>query len=101
MKTIERNNLNKKEISKEVSLKTGLPFTYIYKILENIFELIILELKKSKIVKIKNFGTFKLLSKKSRTGRNPINKKEYLISSRNSVVFKTSKNLMNKINPNI
>ncbi len=53
---------------------------------------------KHRLVKIHNFGTFKLSKKKSRIGRNPKTKKEYNISSRNVITFKASKILLKYIN---
>ena len=56
-------------------------------ILNNIFE----NLKKNKIVKLSNFGTFTLRQKKSRIGRNPKTKEKKIITERKVVLFKPSK----------
>ena len=98
MKRTKRDNLTKKEIGKAISFKTGLPTIFLDKFIEDIFEIIIEDLNKHSIVKIKNFGTLKLLSKKKRIGRNPIDGKVYEISPRNSVVFRPSKILKLKVN---
>ena len=61
-------------------------------------------LKKHKMVKIANFGTFILRKKKSRIGRNPKTREKKLISNRNVVIFKSSnelKNYINKVNEKI
>ena len=50
------------------------------------------------IFKIDNFGSFKILKKGRRIGRNPRTKKEYEISPRKIVTFKTSNFLKEKIN---
>ena len=56
------------------------------------------EIIKSNKVKITSLGTFSVLHKKERIGRNPKTKKEAFISERNVVLFKPSKFLKNKIN---
>ena len=47
---------------------------------------------------MKNIGTFKLLLKKERIGRNPKTKKEIIIKQRKSVSFTVSKNLSDLLN---
>ena len=69
-------------------------------LLEGILSLIIENLKKNKKIKISNFGTFLLRSKKSRVGRNPKTKEKKIISERNVVLFKPSKDFKNYINKN-
>ena len=74
------------------------------KICENIFEdffsLILQELTENKKVKIPKFGTFQLRYKKSRIGRNPKTLETKIISERNVILFKPSKELKNFINSN-
>ena len=61
---------------------------------------IVKNLKKYKIVKISNFGTFHIRFKKSRVGRNPKTKEEKIIKERNVVLFKPSKEFKKFINDN-
>ena len=49
-------------------------------------------------VKLSGFGTFRILSKKRRVGRNPKNKIEYEISPRKTVSFAISDEVKRKIN---
>ena len=74
------------------------------KICENIFEdffsIILHELITNKKVKIPKFGTFELRYKKSRIGRNPKTLEKKIISERNVILFKPSKDLKNFINLN-
>ena len=49
---------------------------------------IIDNLKKYKKIKISNFGTFSIRSKRSRFGRNPKTKEKKIISERKVVLFK-------------
>ena len=67
-------------------------------LLEDFFEIILLNLKKNKKVKIAKFGTFELRFKKKRIGRNPKTKVPTIISERQVVLFKPSMELKNKIN---
>ena len=60
--------------------------------------IIITNLKNSKKVKISNFGTFEVRYKKKRVGRNPKTKEKKLISERNVVLFKPSKDFKKFIN---
>ena len=63
------------------------------------FLLIILDsLKKDKKIKLSKFGTFSIREKKSRIGRNPLTKEEKIISDRNVVIFKASKEFKNFVN---
>ena len=51
-------------------------------------------------VKIAKFGTFILKKKNERIGRNPKTKEEKIISERNVILFKPSKELKKFINQN-
>ena len=62
-------------------------------IVDSFFETLVSELIKSNKVKITSFGTYKVLNKKERMGRNPKTKIEVMISERNVVSFKPSKNV--------
>ena len=69
-------------------------------ILEDILADIVKSLKKHKVVKISNFGTFHIRFKKSRVGRNPKTKEKKIIKERNVVLFKPSKDFKKFINNN-
>ena len=67
-------------------------------IIDEFFSLILLNLKKEKIVKLSNFGTFILRVKNPRIGRNPKTREKKEISKRNVVLFKPSKEFKILIN---
>ena len=67
-------------------------------LLEDFLSILLNELIKNKKVKIPKFGTFILRYKKSRVGRNPKTLEKKMISERNVVLFKPSKELKNYIN---
>ena len=69
-------------------------------ILEDIFQLILDSIKSHKKVKITKFGTFTLRRKKQRIGRNPKTKESKIISERNVILFKASKDFKLNINNN-
>ena len=94
-------NYSKKEISKKISNSIGLSGSFVDRYLDYLLILMIDELIENNIIKIKNFGTFKLIRKKERLGRNPKDKnKEYVITARNVIQFKASDNLKDKLNKN-
>ena len=69
-------------------------------LLEDIFEIILIKIIKNKKVKIAKFGTFSLKKKNERYGRNPRTKEPAIISSRNVILFKASKEFKEYINKN-
>ena len=95
-----RVNLNKKEIINSIYMQLGFSKKISENLLEDFLSIILNELKKNKKVKISNFGTFTIRFKKSRIGRNPKTLKQTIISDRNVVLFKPSKDLKNFINRN-
>ena len=93
----KRIQLTKKDISKKIKSKIGLSVSYTDKICDSLI-VILKDLIKTKETNIKNFGSFKIIIKKERIGRNPKTKKTYLIKARKSIGFKSSKYLTNKVN---
>jgi integration host factor subunit alpha len=93
-----RINLTKKEIVNSIYMQIGYSKKISETLLDDFFQIIFESLKKNKKVKISKFGTFELRHKKSRIGRNPKTKEKKVISQRNVVLFKPSKELKNKIN---
>ncbi len=92
-----RNNLIKSDIVKNVSVKTGFSLNFSKKVISDLIEIIINNIKYENL-NLKNIGSFKVISKKERFGRNPKTKEEFIISARKSISFKPSKNLLKKIN---
>ena len=75
----------------------GFSSKYSQKLLDNLIYVIKEKIKKKKVT-IKNIGTFKLLNKKERIGRNPKTGKQFLIKSRKVISFIPSKNLNTYLN---
>ncbi len=95
-----RINLTKKEIINSIYMQIGFSKKISENLLEDILSIILDELLKNKKVKIPKFGTFVLRYKKSRIGRNPKTKEKKIISERNVILFKPSRDLKNYINSN-
>ena len=93
-----RYNLTKKDIVNSIYMKLGFSKKILDLILEDILDIIVKNLKTNKKVKISNFGTFEIRYKKQRKGRNPKTKETKIISARNVVLFKPSKDIKEFIN---
>ena len=93
-----RINLTKKDLVNTVYMQIGFSKQISENLIEEFFSLIVLNLKKKRSVKISKFGTFSIRSKKSRIGRNPKTKENKVISERDVVLFKPSKELKEFIN---
>ena len=90
-------NLKKIDIIKDLSIKTGYSSNYSKKVINELVDTILQSIKKGNL-NLKNIGSFKIISKKERIGRNPKTKKEYVISQRKSVSFKPSTSLLTELN---
>jgi len=93
-----KRNLRRKDLSNKIHQNIGFSKNLSSLIVDDFFKLITNMLIKSKKVKISDFGTFNILEKSERIGRNPKTKVEKLISSRKVVIFKASKKIKNKLN---
>ena len=95
-----RINLTKKEIINSIYMQLGFSKKICENILEDFFVILLDKLIENKKVKIPNFGTFTIRFKKSRVGRNPKTLEKKVVSQRNVVLFKPSKEFKNYINLN-
>ena len=95
-----RVNLTKKEITNSIYMQLGFSKKVCESLLEDFFIILLDEILNKKKVKISKFGTFSLRHKKSRIGRNPKTLEKKIISERNVILFKPSKELKNFINNN-
>ena len=95
-----RINLTKKEIINSIHMQLGFSKKISENLLEDFLTILLDEIIKSKKVKIAKFGTFILRHKKSRVGRNPKTLEKKIISERNVILFKPSKEFKDYINKN-
>ena len=93
-----RTNLTKKDLVNIIYMQIGFSKQMSEHLIDEFFSLITLNLKKEKKLKLTKFGTFFIKSKKSRIGRNPKTKEDKIISERNVVLFKPSKEFKEFIN---
>ena len=91
-------NLTKKDLINSIYMQIGFSKKISENLIDDFFLTIIDNLKTEKKVKISNFGTFSIRNKKSRVGRNPKTKEKKIISNRNVVLFKASKEFKDLVN---
>ena len=93
-------NLTKKDLVNVVYMQLGFSKKISENLIEDFLSTIVLNIKSEKKLKLSKFGTFSIRQKKSRIGRNPKTKETKMISSRDVVLFKPSKEFKEYINLN-
>ncbi len=92
-----RLNYKKIDIAKKISNKTGYPLSFTKKIVSCLTESLIDCIKNDSLI-IKNIGSFTIIQKKERIGRNPKTNENFIITQRKSISFHPSKNILKKLN---
>ena len=95
-----KGNLTKKDLVNSVYMQIGFSKNISENLIEDFLFTIIDNLKNEKKIKLSKFGTFSVRSKKSRIGRNPKTKEKKIISNRDVVLFKASKEFKDLVNSN-
>jgi len=85
-----KKNFTRKDISKKINQNLGFSKSISSKITDDFFEILSSNLIKFNEIKLSSFGTFKIVKKKERMGRNPKTKEDVKITSRKVVKFKPS-----------
>ena len=93
-----RINLTKKDLVNLVYMQLGFSKQISENLIEDFLSTIVSNIKNEKKLKLSKFGTFSIRQKKSRLGRNPKTKETKMISSREVVLFKPSKEFKDFIN---
>ena len=93
-----RINLTKKDLVNLVYMQLGFSKQISENLIEDFLSTIVSNIKKEKKLKLSKFGTFSRRQKKSRIGRNPKTKETKMISSRDVVLFKPSKEFKDFVN---
>ena len=93
-----RINLTKKDLVNLVYMQLGFSKQISENLIEDFLSTIVTNIKNEKKLKLSKFGTFSIRQKKSRVGRNPKTKETKLISSRDVVLFKPSKEFKEFVN---
>jgi len=93
-----RINLTKKDLVNLVYMQLGFSKQISENLIEDFLSTIVSNIKQEKKLKLSKFGTFTIREKKSRIGRNPKTKESKMISSRDVVLFKPSKEFKEFVN---
>ena len=80
--------MTKKDIVIKVSNETNLTQIDVKKIVQRTLDSIVESLEKGDTVELRNFGVFKVKSRKGRIGRNPRTGEEVSVPEKRVVVFK-------------
>ena len=93
-----RINLTKKDLVNLVYMQLGFSKQISENLIEDFLLTIVSNIQNEKKLKLSKFGTFSIRQKKSRIGRNPKTKETKVISSRDVVLFKPSKDFKEFVN---
>ena len=93
-----RINLTKKDLVNLVYMQLGFSKQISENLIDDFLSTIVKNIKSEKKLKLSKFGTFSIRQKKSRIGTNPKTKESKVISSREVVLFKPSKEFKEFIN---
>ena len=93
-----RINLTKRDLVNLVYMQLGFSKQISESLIEDFLSTIVTNIKNEKKLKLSKFGTFTIRKKKSRIGRNPKTKETKVISSRDVVLFKPSKEFREFVN---
>ena len=96
-----RINLTKKDLVNLVYMQLGFSKLISENLIEDFLSTIVSNIQKEKKLKLSKFGTFLIRQKKSRIGRNPKTKETKMITSRDVVLFKPSKEFKEFINSKV
>ena len=91
-------NLTKKDLVNLVYMQLCFSKQISENLIEDFLATIVTNIKNEKKLKLSKFGTFSIRQKKSRIGRNPKTKETKVISSRDVVLFKPSKEFREFVN---
>ena len=94
---MSNHKFKKEDIIIQLSNKTGFSINFSKKLINDLVKIIIENIKDDNF-NLKNIGSFKLLKKNERLGRNPKTGDEYIISKRRSVSFNPSKKISKYLN---
>ncbi|MCL2017313.1 MAG: integration host factor subunit alpha [Alphaproteobacteria bacterium] len=89
--------ITRADLSESIQQATGLTGTESYKVVDLFFSEIADSLVRGEEVKVSGLGTFKILDKKQRMGRNPKTGEPAIISARRVVSFRPSMEFRKKV----
>ena len=89
--------MTKKDIVMKVSNDTNVAQIDVKKVVQKTLDAIVESLEKSETVELRNFGVFKVKSRRGRIGRNPRTGEEVQVPEKKVVVFKPGLILKGKV----
>lgn len=89
--------MTKKDIVAKIADETGLKQVDVKKVVQKTFDYIIASLTKGETVELRNFGVFKVRSRKGRVGRNPRTGESVPIAEKKVVTFKAGLIMKQKV----
>ena len=93
-----KKNLTRKSLSIQIYKNLGFSKSFSLEIIDDFFKTISEHLVRFNEVKISSFGTFAIVKKKERMGRNPKTRVKAKISARKVIKFTPSIEFKNRIN---
>jgi len=93
-----KKNYTRKDLSNKIYQNLGFSKNLSSTVIDSFFDSLINELIRFNHIKISSFGTFSVVNKKERIGRNPKTKVEAKISASKVIKFKPSLLIKKKIN---
>ena len=89
--------MTKKEIAQHVAQRLGLTQTDTAAVIEGLLEVVSSALEQGKSVEIRGWGTFKVVDRAPRTGRNPSLGEQVEIPKRRAPVWKPSAHVKDRV----
>ncbi len=89
--------MTKKDIVMKVSNDTNVAQIDVKKVVQKTLDAIVESLERSETVELRNFGVFKVKSRRGRIGRNPRTGEEVQVPEKKVVVFKPGLILKGKV----
>lgn len=89
--------MTKKDIALKVADKTGIKQIIVKQVLQSIFDCVIESLIRDEKIELRNFGVFKIKTRRPRIGRNPRTGQTVPVPSRKVVIFKPGLEMKHKI----
>ena len=89
--------MTKKDIVMKVSNDTNVAQIDVKKVVQKTLDAIVESLERGETVELRNFGVFKVKSRRGRIGRNPRTGEEVQVPEKKVVVFKPGLILKNKV----
>ena len=95
---MSNSSFKKRDITQSLSLNMGFSKNFSKKIVDDLIKILKHAIIEKGNLNLKNLGSFKIITKKERIGRNPKTKEKFIITSRKTLSFTPSKNLLKNLN---